>query len=404
MSELSSTPQTHIQHPKFVSAALLGVPLLDEATTGLNALGIPLIHEQLGLSPAQVLWLFGLSTLTSMLLEPLIALLSDFGSKRVWILTSMLFLVLGYILLGAAHDFWLALIALCLMGIVGKMAIGLSQAALIDLSPTESTRAMTRWTLLAGIGDLLVPLLVPAIIGLFFGWMALCWGAALCWLLLWLILCTQRFGTRGTTDPKPKSRANALTNNLRAALSDPVMIRWTVLSLIPSMVDEVFQSVITLYLHDSIHVSNLTLSLLLGGATACSPLALFILDRWHLERRVAPSRLLRWLAILVMFGFILLLTQQTLWLVGLALTLINLGAAGWYPIAKGQAYARFPGRSGTVRAITSLGGPLEMALPNIVGVCISLGGIIAGIGILGLAPCFVLLLTLRDRKLNTHQE
>lgn len=404
MSETPSSTSFRNIPNRLVRSTLLCVPLFDELFTGFEALGIPLMRERLSLSPAEVLWLLGLSTIISMILEPLAALLSDIGSKRVWILVSMPCMALGYFLLGLAHDFWLALIALCILNTGGKLAIGLSQAALIDLAPQESTQAMTRWTLLGGVGDLLAPLLVPTMIGLAFGWTVLCWGAALLWLLASLVLSTQRFGGRNIQPQKQESKGVTLMENLREALTDPVMIRWAVLSLVPSMVDEVFQSVITLYLHDVLHTSNVMISLLLSCAMVSSLLSLLILDRWRIEQHVAPAHLLRWLAFLVLAGFLLLLTQQTLWLVGLALVLINMGAAGWYPISKAQAYARFPGRSGTVRAITSLGAPLEMSLPNVVGAIIGVWGIVAGIGALGLAPCFVLLLTLGDRKLNKRKE
>jgi len=76
----------------------------------------------------------------------------------------------------------------------------------------------------------------------------------------------------------------------------------------------------------------------------------------------------------------------------LALFITSVGAVGWYPIAKAAAYAQLPGRSGTVRAVVSFGAPFKVALPAIVGFVSGRFGVLAGIGLLGLAPVLILLL------------
>ena len=125
--------------------------------------------------------------------------------------------------------------------------------------------------------------------------------------------------------------------------------------------------------------------------TISALLSLLVIERWLLQR-IAPARLLAWLSVPVLMGMVLFLSTRSLWLIALALPLIGAGVTGWYPIARGQAYARFPGRPGMVRTLISLGGPFEIALPGIVGLIANKSGIQTGMAVLGIAPLLVLLL------------
>jgi len=97
------------------------------------------------------------------------------------------------------------------------------------------------------------------------------------------------------------------------------------------------------------------------------------------------------MAIVVLAGMLLLLSTRSTWQAGLALGVIGLGAAGWYPIAQAQAYAQLPGRSGLVRAIMGLGEPFEIVLPAVVGFLAGQFGLLAGLALLGSAPLLILL-------------
>ena len=106
--------------------------------------------------------------------------------------------------------------------------------------------------------------------------------------------------------------------------------------------------------------------------------------------------MLSWLALLTLAGIAALLFAQTLWLAGAALFAIGLGATGWYPVARAATYDRLPGRAGLARAITGLLMPLELALPAVVGLLAERFSLVAALGVLGLAPVGVLLLTPRS--------
>lgn len=370
-------------------ATLLSVELLDELLTGLIVIGLPLLRTQLSLTYTQIGLLFSISALVGMILEPLINLLSDLGAKRPWILCGLFGMVISAMLASYAKQFvWLAL-ALALSKPAGSAAIGLSQAALIDLYP-DSTRAMTRWTLLGSIGDLLSPLTVTLILSLHAGWSQLCWLEAALWLLVALLLLPQRF-PRVQHHNETSSEHSSLLTNLHTALRHPVLLRWVVLAILPTMVDEVFLSFATLYLRDKLHASQVAVGVSIALLMLSSLSSLLVLERWLLKR-YQPRYLLLLLALPVLVGMIVFLSTSSLWIAACALCLIGMGAAGWYPLAKGQAYACLPDHSGIVLALTSLGGPFEMLLPGIVGLVAGRFGLVAGLSVLASAPVWVILL------------
>lgn len=380
---------------RWLRLALLVVALLDELTAGFPVVGLPLLRDHLHLSYQQIGLLFTVGALSAMVLEPVISLLSDRGSKRWWVLGGLLGMALSFVLMGRLTQYALLLLAFMLFNPADSAAVGLSQATLIDSAPQEATRSMTRWTLLSSIGDLLSPLVVGAIVAVHLGWSALCWLGAALWLIVALPFWFQRFPRPAASDGTGEDAAGRKSNiwaGLREGLRDPSLLRWTALSIIPTMVDEVFLGFEALYLHDVLHASQEAVALIVAIQMVGALLALFVLDRFVSSMSIAPSRLLRWLALLTLIGMIAFLTTRSLLIATIALFVISLSAAGWYPIASAQAYERLPGRSGTVRAIGSLGAPFDIALPGIVGLIASRFGLLTGLGFLGLAPILMLLL------------
>ncbi len=376
------------------TATLLSFGLLDEIVAGLPVVGLPLIRDQFRLSYEQVGLLFTLSACVVMVLEPFINLLSDRGSKRYWIVGGALGMGLSFLLAGSAASYAILLLAFVLSSLAGHAAVGLAQAALIDQRPRESARTMTRWTLLSSIGDLLAPLCVSVVVSLHLGWGALCWLAGTIWLAVTLVVAPQRFPRSQTSTEGDGEQNEGILVSFREALRDPVLLRWATLSLLPTMVDEVFLGFAALYLRDVLHASGVVIGIVLALQMGGAMLGLFVLDRFALYQRIPPRRLLSILAGIGLVGMLTFLAASTLWLASLALFVTGLSTSGWYPIAKAQAYARRPGRSGVVRAIISLGAPYEVALPGLIGLVVGHFGLRAGIGLLTLAPVLVLLLSI----------
>ncbi|MBV9689301.1 MAG: MFS transporter [Ktedonobacteraceae bacterium] len=385
---------SHIQQPSFLRMTLLSMALLDELIIGFAVVALPLLRDQLGLSYEQAGLLFSVGALSSLILEPILNLLSDRGSKRWWIVGGLLGLALAFALAGSIYNFIVLLVAFAVIYPATGAAVGLSEAALIDSAPKDGARTMTRWTLMSSIGDILSPLVVAAFVALGLGWSALCWFGAILWLAAGLIVWPQRFPRPlGLPDNNDTPSDMSMLAGLRKALRDPLLLRWAVLSLLPMMLDEVFIGFAALYLHDVLHASQIEISIILIVHMIGAFLGLLIVDR--LIGRMALQRLLLWLALLSLVGVIALLSIHSISSATLALFIIGLGAAGLYPLAQAEAYARQPGRSGTVRAVIGLGTPFEVALPGIVGLIASRFGVVAGVALLGLAPLLILLIVPR---------
>ena len=370
---------------------LLSMGMFDEIITGFTIVGLPLLRDQLGLSYTQIGLLFVVQSFASILLDPLLNLLTDRGSKCFWILGGLLILALSFILRANTHSFIVLLLAFGVLFPADEMAVGLSQAALIELNPTQETQVMTRYELLSSIGDFLGPLLVTALVSFSVGWTGLCWLAASIWLVLAIVISTQRFPRVSVTEDDEPTSFMTLLGRLRSALRDPILLRWVALAAIPTMVDEVFLGFIALYLRDVLHVNQATIGLIVAIHTFGALLGLFLLDRFLLKRST-PRQLLLWLSLLVLVGMICLLSIHVVWVVTLALFIIGLGASGWYPTANGQAYARMPGHASIVRSVMSLFVAADVAIPGIVSLIADHYGLLAGLSFLGLAPVLMLLL------------
>ncbi len=156
------------------------------------------------------------------------------------------------------------------------------------------------------------------------------------------------------------------------------------------MMDEILLTFSILYLHDGLHAGPLAIGVTLAAEMACGMLALVVM-----ERLAQRHRLRRWLpamAVVTLIGLAGFLLAPSLWLAAIALCVTNCGVVGWYPLAKAAAYETMPGRSGTVRAVISLGQPFEVVLPAIVGFIASRFDAWSGVATLGTAPLLMLAL------------
>ncbi len=386
-----------IKRGSSLNLLLINMGLLDELISGVLFIGLPLLRGQLGLTYEQIGLIFSVSAISGVVFEPPLYLFSDRGSKRWWILGGLLGLTSVFVLAGSVSSFFLLMVAFSLASPAGGIAIGLSQAALIDNAPGEGARIMTRWTMLSSIGDFLSPLVVTTIVSFGLGWRGLCWIAAGCWLAAALGVWFQRFPQHHHSySHKDNQPATSIRAALRVALRDTILLRWVILSMLTTMLDEIFLTFLVLYLRDVLRASALMSGLTVGVGMAGGFLGLFLLDR--LLGRIAPLRLLRIASLLALVGVLGLLLVRTLWFVPLAFFIVSLGSSCLYPIVEAQAYARLPGRSGMMRFISSLGQPFEIVLPTLVGFIAGRFGPLASLVILGSAPVFFLLLAPRSEQ------
>ena len=391
----------------WLRATLLSTALLDELTFGFLVVGLPLARDRFGMSYEQVGLLFTVGALAALVIEPGVNIASDHISKRVPILSGMFVLVGAFALAGLTTNYALLLLAVALADPAIGAAVGLAQAALVEQQPALATRTLTRWTLLSSVGDLLSPLVVAATAAAGGGWMTLSLIAASLWLLAAIMTIPLPFPppavSPAAADDDEEAPKQPLWASLRlaiySALRDRVLLRWMGILLMATMVDEVFLGFAGLLLHDRLHASVGATSLLLALGMIGGMIGLFALERFltsRPEQHRAGVRLLPWLALLTLAGIVALLLAPALWLAGVALFAIGLGATSWYPVARAATYDRLPGRAGLARAITGLIMPLELALPAVVGLLAERFGLVVALGFLGVAPVGVLLLIPRS--------
>ena len=236
-----------------VATVLLAIELCDEIVSGFPAIGLPLAHGQLGLSYTQIGWLFSAEVLAGMLIDPVVNLLSDRGSRRAWMLGGLAALVAAFLLAGNGHTFAWLLVAFTILYPAAGAVLGLAETTIVEMTPANPTHAMTRWTIMGSIGDLLAPLVVTGILALGWGWPGLCWVGAATWAIMALALWWQRMpAPMPTPDDDP---APGMVAGLRMALGNRALLRWSAISVICTMMDEIFLTFATISLHDGRHAS-----------------------------------------------------------------------------------------------------------------------------------------------------
>src|SRR5579859_3167555 len=254
----------HRRQAFFFRWTLLSMPLLDELITGFPIVGLPLLRDQLGLSYEQIGLLFSISALSGMVIEPFINILSDRTSKRPWVIGGLLALAASFALAGSTNNFIALLAAFALMSPAGNAGVGQSEATLVNISPRENLKVMTRWTMMASIGDLLSPLTIAAIIALplaISNWTDLCWLSAALWLFAAMCLWPQHFPSRADQiEQNEHTPTWRLWSGLHEALHNPSLLRWAALCIIPTMLDEIFIGFTALYLRDVLHTNQAMIS------------------------------------------------------------------------------------------------------------------------------------------------
>ena len=374
---------------------LLSYGLVDEVVTAIPVIGAPLLRAALGLTYAQLGLLFAVAALSGFLFEPALSLWSGRHGQRWWILGALGALTVCFAALGLADTYGeLLVLFACYYPAVG-VAVGLAQVVVVD-EAADATSIMTRWTLLAGIGDIVGPLAITAIAASHRGWHALAWLGAALWAGLLVATVRVPFAPTPSSRQGPEGgrRGSSGTWSLvLEALATPTLWRWAILAWIPTMIDELLLAFAALYLHDARHASEAEVGLLITATLVAAMAALALLDRVAVLKAMAdqrPRRLLAVMAVGVLFGMVGFVTGTTPLAAGGGLLVVGFFGAGWYPIAQGQTFAQSPGRTVVVRALGSLGAPLEALLAAAVGFVAQRWGLTAAVACIATAPLLLL--------------
>ncbi len=370
---------------------LFGTTLLIEMISAFPTIGLPLLRNQVPMSYTQIGLLFSVGALSSMLLEPLVNILSDLtSSKKYWVIGAMVVLATAFLMAGLAHSFAVLLISFALLYPANDIAEGVAQTSLVDDNPNKSTRTLTRLAYFGNMGDFLAPVTVAIIAFLTLGWFTLCSLAALVWFCVAAVMLFQRFPQ--ITHRERREQKSRVIAGLRIVWRNPLLFCWVLMAIFPIMLDEVFRSFAGIYLQDMLHMSDGQVEVLLAFETGSGFAGLVIVEIL-LWLRVPKHWMLLGSAVIVLSSMVGLLMTHELWLVVVTLCLTGAGSIAWFPLAKAQVYDRLPGYTGTGRALLSLGAPFEVLLPSIVGFISGAFGIVAGVGFLTLAPLGIIIMT-----------
>jgi len=363
-------------------------------------MGAPDIQRAFGLTHASTtLVIFVVPAIVGFVVEPIVFLYSD-RHPRKWFVAGGL-----GVMAAAAFSAALAPNAATLAGaiacwyVAAGAAAALSQATLVDRAPEHRARTMTRWTLLASVGDLLAPIAVGGLAALGLSWRAnfVLVGIALA---IWCVAtAANRFPeTHAATGDEPAAPpappAPPLWRALREALRDRILVLWLLGIALCDLLDEILVVFASLHVRIELGASPGWQSAILAGLVIGGIAGLTVLDR--LLARITETTLLVACGLLCTVAYVAWLAAPSLLASALLIVPVGATSATLYPLASARAYARCPGRSGVVLAGGHLFTPLGLALPWILGVVADRAGTLTALALLLVQPLGLALLSVGD--------
>jgi FSR family fosmidomycin resistance protein-like MFS transporter len=290
--------------------------------------------------------------LVSLVVEPVLGIVSVTWRRRVLVLGGGLCFAAALALAAGAPGFWVLLLAFALLYPASGAFVSLSQATLMDLEPDRREHNMARWTFAGAVGVVVGPLLLAGFVLAGLGWRML--FVTLAVVALGLVLVLRRFPDAAVEEERPRFR-----EALRAIRRREVF-RWLFLLELSDLLLDVLLAFVALYFVDEVGSSAATGGLAVAmwsgaglvGAGAMIPLL----------RRIDGLRYLRATAVvtgLLFVGFLLAPGVEAKLVLLAAIAVVN---AGWYPVLKARLYGALDGGSGLVLTVGALF-PLNALLP-----------------------------------------
>lgn len=400
---------------------LLSVDFLDELASGVPAAGASEIQLAFGVSNTAIGALITAFGLLALVLEPPLFFLSDRYPRRWFVCGGLFGLGLSCLAAALSPSYGWLFAALLLFGPLSGCGVSLSQATLVDSDPDRAERWLTRWTLAGALGDLATPGLLALTAALGVGWrgaFAVCGVYSIAQaVLLW----RQRFpddtahghdvevssadvsslGSETSPSALPDPGAAAELDSdyelpwrraLSFALRNRGLLIWALALTSCALLDEILVAFAVLHMTRDLALPQNEALLVLACLSAGGVVGLIVIELLH--GRFPPLRLLQMVCVgglITYAGF--LISQRTATLVLWAL-LAGVFIGLQYPLAKAQLYRALPGRSGTAVAIAGLFGPVELALPLLIGWIADTEGLKVALWVLALQPVALLLASL----------
>ncbi|HWA74227.1 MAG TPA: MFS transporter [Polyangiaceae bacterium] len=366
--------------------ALLAVPFLDELGSGLPVVGAPALEQELfGTLTALGFAVFTAPQLISFLLEPpLLVFLGRFARAH-----RIRFGLVGYglslLIAALSHSALLFGLGLTVAFILSGVACSNAQAALVERDLEHGERVLAEWTLAGALGDLAAPLLVGAPLLLGCGFRAAWVVAALLFLVCGFIAGR---GARAAVPEKTRSDPTGVAEAdddekrvsfgelWRTARQTPGLLAWLTGATLCSLMDETLVAFCAVWMKQRFATESAAtlgvFTLMLGGFLGL--IALHRLLLW-----VEPRALLLAACLGSSLALASFLAAGSPWLAAFALGCLGACAATHYPLAQAAAYRTLPNGAGSVALLGQLFGPLDLAIPVVLGFAADRWGLAAAL-------------------------
>ena len=378
---------------------MLAVALTDELWSGVAVVAAPEVERHHALDHSgYALTVFTLPLLLAALLEVCVSLVAHTVPRRRVLAVALGALAAALSLCALAPNPWLLAAGLSLAGAASGAACAAAEAELVRRNADTLDRAMARWMVFGGIGDVLA----PALVALMFA-CGLSYRVGFMVVLLWVglqgmsHLCTTSRGDCSLQEePEP---AVSLLTALRIAAVNGHLWLWLAGTALCTLLDELVAALAALRMERELGATNAQAALSLIGYSCGVVIGAIATER--LVTQLGYKRILCVSSIVCMFALTSTVLAPTATWAGVSLIAVGMSAAAHYPLLLSQAYKSAPGSAAFVGALAEVFVLVDLTVPLVVGELGDAFGLQWALATLLLQPLGVLALVLSVRGQRT---
>ncbi|MCJ8279758.1 MAG: MFS transporter, partial [Rivularia sp. ALOHA_DT_140] len=301
------------------------------------------------------------------IIEPILGIWGDIGHRRKFILGGGIAFTGALLIISLSHNFPLFLVGIVLFNPASAGFVSLSQATLMDIEPKRHQQNMARWELAGSIGNILGPGILALALGFSKSWRSAFFILAILTILALVMLWKRRNLIPNTTSQIDESIPGlkaGIINSFRA-LKQPKVLRWLTLLQFSDFMLDILRGFLGLYFIDVVGANNSQANLAIAIWLGIGLVGDFLLV--PLLEKIRGISYLKVSAGIVLFLYPTFLLVPNINIKLLIVGLLGLLNAGWYSILKGELYTTMTGQSGTVIALSNLGGLIGGLIPLTIG-------------------------------------
>jgi len=369
----------------------LVIELLDEIVDGLYTASLPLIRTDLNLSYTQIGLLFTIPNTIGCIIEPILGIWGDIGHRRKFILGGGIAFTGALLIISLSHNFPLFLVGLVLFNPASAGFVSLSQATLMDIEPKRHQQNMARWELAGSIGNIFGPGILALALGFSKSWRSAFFILAILTIFALVMLWKRRNlipNTASQIDESIPGLKAGIINSFKA-LKQAKVLRWLTLLQFSDFMLDILRGFLRLYFIDVVGANNTQANLAIAIWLGIGLIGDFLLV--PLLEKIRGISYLKVSAGIVLFLYPTFLLVPNINIKLLIVGLLGLLNAGWYSILKGELYTTMTGQSGTVIALSNLGGLIGGLIPLTIGLIAQHYGLQNTIWLLIAAPVGLLI-------------